>query len=84
MEDDLKRRGSQGKNTYMEEYLDGSQPQWKSYRKQMKLACLASQFCTELGPAQPQLVTIFLWFLTNPSELSLFLFQITYFWPTIS
>ena len=26
----------------------------------MTLACLASQFCTELGPAQPQLVWDFL------------------------
>ena len=56
MEDNLKGRGSQGKNTSMEEYLDGSQPQWKPYRNQMTLACLASQFYTELGPAQPQLV----------------------------
>ena len=56
MEDDLKGRGSQGKNTSMEEYLDGSQPRWKPYRKQMTLACLASQLCAELGPAQPQLV----------------------------
>ena len=60
MEDDLKGRGTPGKNTSMEEYLDGSQPQWKSYRKQMTLACLPSQFCTELGPAQPQLVFIIL------------------------
>ena len=52
MEDDLKGRGSQGKNTSIEE----SRPQCKPYRKQMTLACLASQFCTELGPAQPQLV----------------------------
>ena len=44
----------------MEDYLDGSQPKWKPYRKQMTLACLASQFCTELGPAQPQLVSFFL------------------------
>ena len=25
----------------------------------MTLACLASQSCTEIGPAQPQLVTIY-------------------------
>ena len=29
------------------------------YWKQITLACLASQFYTELGPAQPQLVYIF-------------------------
>ena len=29
----------------------------KPYRKQMTYTCLASQFCTELGPAQPQLVS---------------------------
>ena len=58
MEDDLKGRGSQGKNTSMDEYLEESQPQWKPYRKQMTLACLPSQFHTKLGPAQPQLVII--------------------------
>ena len=55
MEDDL---NGKGKNTSMEEYLDGSRPQWKSYRKQMTLACLTRQFCTELGPGQPQLVIV--------------------------
>ena len=44
------------KNTSMEDYPDGSRPQLKPYRKQMILACLADQFCTELGPAQPQLI----------------------------
>ena len=51
----------------MENNLDERQPEWKThlikenymgrkpYRK-MTLACLASQLCTELGPAQPQLV----------------------------
>ena len=58
MEDDIKGRGPQGKNTSMEEYLNGTQPQWKPYRKQMTLAYLASQFCNELGPAQPKLVSI--------------------------
>ena len=53
IEDDLNRRQPQGKNIYIEEYLDVSRPQWKPFRKQMTLA---SQFCTELGPAQPQLV----------------------------
>ena len=32
----------------------GRRPNWK-----MTLACLASQSCTELGPAQPQLVQNF-------------------------
>ena len=50
-EDNLKVRGSQGKNTYMEEYLDGSPPQWKLYRNQMTLACLASKLYTELCPS---------------------------------
>ena len=45
----------------MEVDLNGRQPQWKTtsrkpYRNQMTLACLSSQFYTELGPAQPQLV----------------------------
>ena len=53
MEDDLNGRQPQGKNISIEEYLDVSRPQWMPYRKQM---ILASQFCTELGPAQPQLV----------------------------
>ena len=63
MEDNLNGRWPQWKTTSMEEYLDGSRPQWKLYRKQMTLACLASQFCTELGPAQPQLVinTVIIW-----------------------
>ena len=56
MEDDLKGRRPQGKNTYMEDYLKRSPPHWKPYRKQMQLACLTSQFSTELVPAQPQLV----------------------------
>ena len=46
MEDDLNGRQPQWKTTAMEEDLNGSLP------------CLASQFCTELGPAQPQLVSI--------------------------
>ena len=38
--------------TSIEDNFNGRQPQWK-----MKtLACLASQFRFELGPAQPQLV----------------------------
>ena len=58
MEDDLN-----GRQTSMEDDLNGRRPQWKttsrkSYRKQMTSACLASKSCTELGPAQPQLVSI--------------------------
>ena len=55
MEYDLKGRGSQGKNTSVEE----SRLQYTPYRKETTLACLASQFCTELGPAPPQLVFLF-------------------------
>ena len=39
-----------------EENPNGSQPLWKPFMKQMTLVGLASQFCTELGTAQPQLV----------------------------
>ena len=46
-------------NFNVEEELNGSRPQWKPNRMQMTLACLASQSCTELGPAQPQLAFIF-------------------------
>ena len=53
MEDDIEGRTPILKSILI---LNGSQPQWKSDRKQMALVCLASQFCTELGPAQPQLV----------------------------
>ena len=44
MEDDLNGRQPKWKTTAMEEDLNGSLP------------CLASQLCTELGQAQPQLV----------------------------
>ena len=55
MEEDLNGGQPQWKTTSMEDNFEGrtSRPQWKPYRKQMTLA---SQFCTELGPAQPQLV----------------------------
>ena len=56
LEDDIKGRTPLLKSILI---LDGSQPQWKSDRKQMALACLARQFRTELGPAQPQLVVIY-------------------------
>ena len=59
MEDNLNGRLSKWKNN-----LYGEWPQWKltlrkPYRRQMTLTCLASQFCTELGPAQPQLVIFY-------------------------
>ena len=49
--------------TSMEDILNGRQRQWRmtsmeDNRMMTTLACLASQFCTELGPAQPQLVHI--------------------------
>ena len=53
LEDNIKGRTPLLKSILI---LDGSQPQWKSDRKQMALVCLASQFRTELGPAQPQLL----------------------------
>ena len=63
MEDDQNGREPQLKTTSMEDELNGRQSQWKTtsrkpYRKQMTSACLASQFRTELGPAQPQLVEV--------------------------
>ena len=59
MEDNLNGRLDKGKPTSIEEHINGSQPQWKPYKKHMTLACLASQFRTELGPAQPQLVLLY-------------------------
>ena len=64
MKDDLNGRQTQWKTTSMEDNLNGRQSQWKTtsrkpYRKQMTSACLASKSCTELGPAQPQLVFLF-------------------------
>ena len=49
------------KTNSMEYDLNGRQSQlkmtsWNPYRKQITPACLASKSCTELGPAQPQLV----------------------------
>ena len=61
MEDNLNGRQPQWNTTSMEEQISMEDNlQWKKtlkkpYRK-MTLACIASQFCTELGPAQPQLV----------------------------
>ena len=51
MEDDLKGRQPQRKKRLMEDDINGRQPQWKM----TTLACLSIQFCSELGPAQPQL-----------------------------
>ena len=39
----------------MEDDINGRRHEG-AYEKQMTSACLASQFSTELGPAQPQLV----------------------------
>ena len=52
-----KRKTTSREEVLREEYLNGSQPLWKPYRKQMRLAGLANQFCTELGPGWPQLVS---------------------------
>ena len=43
------------------------------------LACLTSPFWSELGPAQPQLVTIFLWYTTYNfwTQESIFVFPCT-------
>ena len=38
-------------NSQHKDDINGRQPQWKM----TTLACLTSQFCSELGPAQPQL-----------------------------
>ena len=62
---DINGRRPQWKTISMENNLYGEWPQWKltlrkPYRKHMTLTCLASQFCTELGPAQPQLVFSFI------------------------
>ena len=52
-------RRSQWKMTSIEDELNGREPQWKTTAIEEalngSLPCLASQFCTELGPAQPQL-----------------------------
>ena len=51
MEDDLNgEKKYQWMITLMEEDL-----------RKMTLACLVSQFCTELGPAQPQLVYVYVY-----------------------
>ena len=65
IEDNLNERRPEWKTKSMEDDLNGRQTQWrttsrKPYRKQMTSACLASRSCTDLGPAQPQLVLTFL------------------------
>ena len=55
MEDNLNGRQTIWRTTSMEDDINGRQPQWKM----TALACLTSQFCSELGPAQPQLVCLF-------------------------
>ena len=48
----------------MENDLNEKKTLEKPYRK-ITLACLVIQFCTELGPAQPQLVSLFYWSLVH-------------------
>ena len=55
-EDDLKGRITLCKNMLMEVDLNGS-------LTGLTLACLASQFYTELSPAQPQLVIYYFHFI---------------------
>ena len=52
MENNLNGRQTIWRTTSMEDDINGRQPQWKM----TTLACPTSQFCSELGPAQPQLV----------------------------
>ena len=78
MEDNRNGRKPPWKTTSMENDLNGRQPQWKTIsmedRKQMTSACLTSKPCTELGPAQPQLVFLILSIWCSQSKL---LFMIT-------
>ena len=50
----------------MEDDINGRQPQWKM----TTLACLTSQFCSELGPAQPQLVSFIITRIPSHSRFS--------------
>ena len=54
MEDDINGRQPHWKRTSIEDDINRRQPLWKM----TTLACLTSQFCTELGPAQAQLVCV--------------------------
>ena len=70
IEDDPNGRQPQWKTTPMEDDLNGMKTQWRttSMEEDLKealqeaydisLSCLVSQLCTELGPAQPQLVLL--------------------------
>ena len=70
MENDLNVRQLWWKTTSMEDNVSGKQHQWKTnsmeyeinvrqpQSKMTTLVCLASQFCSEFGPAQPQLVQL--------------------------
>ena len=44
----------------MEEALYGRGPQWRTTSMEDNLNGRQPQFCTELGPAQPQLVIVFI------------------------
>ena len=57
MEGALNGGQCKGNSTSIEEYLNLTQ--WKPYRKQITLVSLASKFSTELGPAQPQLSSLY-------------------------
>ena len=71
MEDDLNGRQPQrkttsrgktpqGKNTSMEEYLNGSQPHsMEALQEADDISLPSCQFRTEFCPAQPQLVLVF-------------------------
>ena len=52
MDVDINRKQSY-KKTHLQENKSGRRPYWKR-----TLACLASQFCSELGAAQPHLVLL--------------------------
>ena len=54
MEDNLNGRQPIWRTTSMEDDINGGQPQWKM----TTLACLTSQYCSELGPAQPHLFLV--------------------------
>ena len=76
MEGDHNEIQPQMKTTSNEDDLNGRRTQWNTtsrmpYRRQMTSACLASQFHTELGTAQPQLVLSFYWKFCELSELFL-------------
>ena len=70
----------------MEDDLNGRQSQWKTtsrkcQRKQMTSACLASKSCTELSPAQPQLVLIILLLLNFSLQFLTMVYFSSFFGP---